>query len=205
MYVRIFSHAYWKSPERTCLEWIEFQRSTNFTSRPLLYLYLCANWKMLYHLLFFTHVYSFFDFIQLKVSFMVSYFIKGLFKRESVWKITQLSIKKSKISNFSFTFKLNNNKKVPLKNFGLERRIENISQKKGSRGKEGEVLTRKGWRKNKGEDCDPQRNYGWDHYHRLCSEKGWIPSKVAVVQHLFLYQNYPVAASLLDVMAVANC
>ena len=144
MYVRIFSHAYWKSPERTCLEWIEFQRSTNFTSRPLRYLYLYANWKMLYHLLSFTHVYSFFDFIQLKVSFMVSYFIKSSFKRESVWKLTQLSIKKSKISNFSVTFKLNNNKKMPLKNFGLERRIENISPKKREWGQGGGGLDKKG-------------------------------------------------------------
>ena len=147
MYVRIFSHAYWKSPERTCLEWIEFQRSTNFTSRPLLYLYLCANWKMLYHLLPFTHVYSFFDFIQLKVSFMVSYFIKSSFKRESVWKLTQLTIKKSKISNFSFTFKLNNNKKMPLKNFGLERRIENISPPKREWGQGGGGLDKKGVKK----------------------------------------------------------
>ena len=147
MYVRIFSHAYWKSPERTCLEWIEFQRSTNFTSRPLRYLYLYANWKMLYHLLSFTHVYSFFDFIQLKVSFMVSYFIKSSFKRESVWKLTQLSIKKSKISNFSVTFKLNNNKKMPLKNFGLERRIENISPKKREWGQGGGGLDKKGVKK----------------------------------------------------------
>ena len=147
MYVRIFSHAYWKSPERTCLEWIEFQRSTNFTSRPLRYLYLYANWKMLYHLLSFTHVYSFFDFIQLKVSFMVSYFIKSSFKRESVWKLTQLSIKKSKISNFSVTFKLNNDKKMPLKNFGLERRIENISPKKREWGQGGGGLDKKGVKK----------------------------------------------------------
>ena len=147
MYVRIFSHAYWKSPERTCLEWIEFQRSTNFTSQPLRYLYLYANWKMLYHLLSFTHVYSFFDFIQLKVSFMVSYFIKSSFKRESVWKLTQLSIKKSKISNFSVTFKLNNNKKMPLKNFGLERRIENISPKKREWGQGGGGLDKKGVKK----------------------------------------------------------
>ena len=147
MYVRIFSHAYWKSPERTCLEWIEFQRSTNFTSRPLRYLYLYANWKMLYHLLSFTHVYSFFDFIQLKVSFMVSYFIKSSFKRESVWKLTQLSIKKSKISNFSVTFKLNNNKKMLLKNFGLERRIENISPKKREWGQGGGGLDKKGVKK----------------------------------------------------------
>ena len=147
MYVRIFSHAYWKSPERTCLEWIEFQRSTNFTSRPLRYLYLYANWKMLYHLLSFTHVYSFFDFIQLKVSFMVSYFIKSSFKRESVWKLTQLSIKKSKISNFSVTFKLNNNKKMPLKNFGLERRIENMSPQKREWGQGGGGLDKKGVKK----------------------------------------------------------
>ena len=93
---------------------------------------------------------------------------------------------------------------MPLKKFGLERGIENISKKKGSGGEEGEVLTRKGWRKNRDEDCDPQRDHGWDHCPQLCSEKGWIPSTVAVVQHLFLYQNYPVAASLLDVMAVAN-
>ena len=157
MYVRIFSHAYWKSPERTCLEWIEFQRSTNFTSRPLRYLYLYANWKMLYHLLSFTHVYSFFDFIQLKVSFMVSYFIKSSFKRESVWKLTQLSIKKSKISNFSVTFKWIIIRKCRWKTLVWRGELKIFPPKKGSGGKEGEVLTRKGWRKNKGEDCDPRK------------------------------------------------
>ena len=70
-----------------------------------------------------------------------------------------MSIKKSQIRNFSFTFKLNNKKKVPLKKIGLERGIENIS-KKGRGDEEGEVLTRKELRKNRGEGCDPQRNYG---------------------------------------------
>ena len=65
-------------------------------------------------------------------------------------------------------------------------------------------MTRKKWRKNRDEDCDPQRDHGWDNCHRLFSEKGWIPSTVAAVQNLLLYQNYPVAASLLDVMAVVN-
>ena len=91
---------------------------------------------------------------------------------------------------------------MPLKKIGLERLIGNISIKR-MRG-EGRFLARKGLRKNRGEGCDPQSNYWEDHCHRLCSEKGWIPSKVAVVQHLFLHQQYPVAASLLDVMAVAN-
>ena len=103
-----------------------------------------------------------------------------------------------KISNFSFTFKLNNKKKVPLKKFGFEKGIGIIFNKKGS-GEVGEVLTRKGWWKNRSEGCDPQGNYGCDHCHRLGTEKGWIPNKVAVVQHLFLCQNYlvtPICSTL---------
>ena len=34
----------------------------------------------------------------------------------------QVNFKISKISNFSFSFKLNEKKKVPLKRYGLERR-----------------------------------------------------------------------------------
>ena len=90
-----------------------------------------------------------------------------------------MTIKKLKIANFYFTFKLNNKKKMPLKKIGLERLIGNISIKR-MRG-EGRFLARKGLRKNRGEGCDPQSNYGEDHCHRLCSEKG-----------------------LLNVMAVAN-
>ena len=51
-------------------------------------------------------------FVLLKVFLVVFYFIISLF----VQKLKEKSIKKSKISYFSFTFKLNEKKKVPLKN-----------------------------------------------------------------------------------------
>ena len=68
-----------------------------------------------------------------------------------------MSAKTSKFRYFSFTFKLNNKKKVPLKNFGLERKYSRklllegslifiggleIFQKKG--------LDKKGQRKSRG-------------------------------------------------------
>ena len=46
----------------------------------------------------------------------MSYFINSLFKSKSVQKLTQVSIKISKISYFCFTFKLKLKKKAPLKN-----------------------------------------------------------------------------------------
>ena len=57
--------------------------------------------------------------VKLKVFLTVTYFINSLFKRKSVKKLTQLSIKISKISYFSVPFKLSE-KKVPLKKFCLE-------------------------------------------------------------------------------------
>ena len=62
-------------------------------------------------------------FVLLKVFLIVFYFINSLFKRKTVWKITQVSIKISKISYFSFSLKLNEKKKVPLKNYGLDRGV----------------------------------------------------------------------------------
>ena len=47
---------------------------------------------------------------------IVLYLINSLFKRKNVQKLTQVSIKISKISYFSFSFKLNEKKKVALKN-----------------------------------------------------------------------------------------
>ena len=44
------------------------------------------------------------------------YFIDSLFKRKSVLKLMQVSIKVFKITYFSFSFKLKEKKKVPLKN-----------------------------------------------------------------------------------------
>ena len=43
-------------------------------------------------------------------------FIDSLFKRKSVLKLMQVSIKVFKITYFSFSFKLKEKKKVPLKN-----------------------------------------------------------------------------------------
>ena len=71
----------------------------------------------------------------------MSYFINSLFKRESI-KINS----KIEIGYFSFTFKLNEKKKVPLKKIGLER------------GEKRRGLDKKGVKKNRWEGCDPQRN-----------------------------------------------
>ena len=60
-------------------------------------------------------------FVLVEYFLIVSYFINRLFKRISVLKLTQVSIKISKIDYFSFTFKINEKKKVLLKNFGLEK------------------------------------------------------------------------------------
>ena len=114
----------------------------------------------------------------------------------------QLSIKKSKISNFFSLLSWIIRKKCRWKNLVWRGGLKIFQKKGGGRG--GGGLDKKGVRKNRCEGCDPRRNYGWDHCHRLYSEKGWISSKIAVVQHLFLYQNYHVATSLLNVMAVAN-
>ena len=69
---------------------------------------------MLHHLLFFTCVFSFF--ILLKAFLIVLHFINSLFKRKSVQTLKQMSITRTKISYFSFSFKLNEKKKVLLKN-----------------------------------------------------------------------------------------
>ena len=112
-------------------------------------------------------------FVLLKSFLILFYFINSLFKRKRVWKLTQESIKMSKYSYFSFSFKLNEKKKAPLKKYGLERgggvtrkfllegglifnrelQIKNreILQKEGG-------LTRKGGRKRNYETI-PQRNY----------------------------------------------
>ena len=60
-------------------------------------------------------------FVTLKAILIVFYFINSLFKRKNV---TQVSIKISKICNFSFSFKPNDKKKVPLKNMVWRGRLE---------------------------------------------------------------------------------
>ena len=90
----------------------------NFTSRLYFIADFGADWKILYHLLFFTYVFNLFCFIK---GFLIAfYFTNSLF----VWKLTQVSIKISKISCFSFSFKLNNKKKVLLGKYGLERGLQ---------------------------------------------------------------------------------
>ena len=54
-------------------------------------------------------------FVLLKVILIVLYFINSLFKKKSVRKLTQMTIKISKIGYFSFDLKLKNKKKKPLK------------------------------------------------------------------------------------------
>ena len=54
-------------------------------------------------------------FVLLKVILIVLYFINSLFKKKSVRKLTQMTIKISKIGYFSFNLKLKNKKKKPLK------------------------------------------------------------------------------------------
>ena len=49
------------------------------------------------------------------------YFTNSLFKRKSIQKLTQVSIKILKTGYFYFTFKLNEKKKVPFKKYGMER------------------------------------------------------------------------------------
>ena len=71
----------------------------------------------------------------------MSYLINSLFKRESI-KINS----KIEIDYFSFIFKLNEKKKVPLKKIDLER------------GEKRRGLDKKGLKKNRWEGCDPQRN-----------------------------------------------
>ena len=74
----------------------------------------------MHHLLFFTYVLAYF--VLLKVFLTVFYFISNFFKRRSLQNLTQISIKISEISYFSFSFKL---KKAPLK-----KRLEREGYKK---------------------------------------------------------------------------
>ena len=90
-------------------------------------------------------------FVLLKVQKFLKITFFSLSKRKSVKKLTQLSTKISKFSYFSFTFKLNGKKKMPLKNSlekGVTRKIlleerldlrgiENNSTKKGGVDKKG--------------------------------------------------------------------
>ena len=75
----------------------------------------------MYYLLFFIPDFSLFCFI--KSFLIVLYFINSLFKRKSVSKFTEVCIKTSKISYFSVSIKLAEKKKMPLKEFGLERGV----------------------------------------------------------------------------------
>ena len=54
-------------------------------------------------------------FVLLKVILIVLHFINSLFKKKSVRKLTQMTIKMPKIGYFSFNLMLKNNKKKPLK------------------------------------------------------------------------------------------
>ena len=88
-----------------------------FTSSYLAY-YLCADWKMLYHVIFHLCLaYVVFK----KFFWIVFYFINSLFKRKIVYKLAQMGIKISKNSYFSFSFKLNGKNKALLKKYGLDR------------------------------------------------------------------------------------
>ena len=73
----------------------------------------------------------------------------------------QVSIKISKISHFSSTFKLSEKKKVLLVWRGQGRYIKFFAGGRFCKNfRKGEGLVRKGWRKSRGwRDCDPQRNY----------------------------------------------
>ena len=62
-------------------------------------------------------------FVSLRAFLIVLYFINSLFKRKSVSKFTEVCIKTSKISYFSVSIKLAEKKKMPLKEFGLERGV----------------------------------------------------------------------------------
>ena len=75
--------------------------------------YLPADWKMLYPSLLFTYDFSLFCYTEKFL--MVLSFINSLFKRKSVHKLAQVSIKISKISYFSFSFKVNRKEKSAIK------------------------------------------------------------------------------------------
>ena len=63
-------------------------------------------------------------FVLLKVQKFLKITFFSLSKRKSVKKLTQLSTKISKFSYFSFTFKLNGKKKMPLKNIVWRRELQ---------------------------------------------------------------------------------
>ena len=90
-----------------------FQRQLlNFTSRLLFDLLFTSRLKDVASPVFFTYFFSLFRFTK---SFLtVIYFSNSLFKRKNVQKLTQMSY-------FSFSFKLNEQRKVPLKKHGLKR------------------------------------------------------------------------------------
>ena len=127
-------------------------------------------------------------FVLLKVQKFLKITFFSLSKRKSVKKLTQLSTKISKFSYFSFTFKLNGKKKMPLKNIVWRRELQEkfcwrrdliwgelkiIQQKKGG-------LTRKGWRKNWGV-YDPQKNYGVGY--------GWVDFRLSIF--IVNWESYP--------------
>ena len=76
---------------------------------------------VIFYLCFFTLTYIF----SLKVFLVVFYFINSFFERKNVQMLAQASIKISKISYFSsYSFKLNEKKKVPFKKYTVWRKGE---------------------------------------------------------------------------------
>ena len=71
-------------------------------------------------------------FVLLKAFLIVFYFINSLFKRKSVQKLTEVSIKISKIS-FFYSFKLNEKKNVHKKIRYGEREREREREREGGR------------------------------------------------------------------------
>ena len=112
-----------------------------------------------------NYVFSLFHFIK---SFLtVFYFINSLFKRKIVWKSTQVRIKIIKICYFSFTFKLNEKKKVPLKKTWLiERVIRTFCCWEGwclTRG--WKLFKKEAWQESSGENRREGMNYIlWKYY-----------------------------------------
>ena len=77
-------------------------------------------------------------FVLLKAFLIVFYFINSLFKRKSVQKLTEVSIKISKIS-FFYSFKLNEKKNVHKKIRYGERERERERGREGERGERDRV------------------------------------------------------------------
>ena len=91
----------------------------NLTLRFLFYLLVMCTRKDVVSLAIFTHGFSLFRLIKFK---SVLFYINSLFKRKRVLKLTQEIIKIPKVSYFSFSFKLNEKKKMPFKKYGMERK-----------------------------------------------------------------------------------